>query len=88
MLEDAGASGRTVLTSLQSLEAFVVRRQTVVKHMSPDELGWLIDKGYAKHSMNEHGESVIVARLPELLASELASVLARTKRGRRCRRVR
>lgn len=76
VLEDAEDAGRSIATALQSLEAFVVRRQTLLKHISSTELTELIGRGFAKRSTNEDNDSVVVARLPELLASEIALLLA------------
>ncbi|PBB91718.1 hypothetical protein CK215_15775 [Mesorhizobium sp. WSM3864] len=76
VLKDAEDAGRPTATALQSLEAFVVRRQTLLKYMSSTELTELIGKGFAKLSTNEDNDSVVIARLPELLASEIALHLA------------
>lgn len=76
VLKDDEEGGRQIATALQSLQAFVVRRRTLLKFMSPSELDELIDKGFAKHSINDDNDSIIVARIPELLASEIALHLA------------
>ncbi|RVP97124.1 hypothetical protein CN070_23535 [Sinorhizobium meliloti] len=76
ILKDEEEGGRQVATALQSLEAFIVRRRTLLKFMSSGELEQLIEKGFAKHSINDDNESIVVARIPELLASEIALQLA------------
>ncbi len=56
---------------------YAVRRKTVRKHVDGADLIALSERGFVKVALNEANEQIVVARLPELLASELAFLLAR-----------
>lgn len=45
-------------------------------HIDVHDLRWLAEHGLAKQSISDASDAVISIRLPELLASELAIVLA------------
>lgn len=78
VLKDVKDKDRTKrpLTTLQAMNAFVIRRKTLTASVSRGDLRALSTRGYAKSSINAEEESVVIARLPELLASELAKLLA------------
>ncbi|AMS29679.1 MAG TPA: hypothetical protein DIU09_03895 [Hyphomonadaceae bacterium] len=61
---------------LESLETFVVRRETVLAHLSGSDVQQMLDSGLIRETRSESGENVFVIRLPELMASELAQLLA------------
>ena len=82
MLEDAVSSERPVSIVLEALYACVVLRRTLESHLSGEDISRLIDDGLLKPIEHGCGESVLFARLPELVASEAASVLARDLNAR------
>ncbi|CAG1005900.1 hypothetical protein RHIZO_03214 [Rhizobiaceae bacterium] len=67
---------RLPATVLQSMETFVIRRKTLKDYIDHSEVKTLIETGYAKESVNADQDAVVIARLPELLASEMAVLLA------------
>lgn len=75
-LEDAEDLKRPVSLILESMGAYVVRRKTLKKHLAHAELERLIEQGYLKQILQESGEDVFVVRVPELVASEAALVVA------------
>ncbi|WP_245437803.1 MULTISPECIES: type I restriction enzyme HsdR N-terminal domain-containing protein [unclassified Mesorhizobium] len=82
VMVDTADNSRLPATVLQSMETFVIRRKTLKDHIDTRELKELISRGFAKESVNEDQDMVIVARLPELLASELAFHLAHDLKSR------
>ncbi|WP_254701429.1 type I restriction enzyme HsdR N-terminal domain-containing protein [Neorhizobium galegae] len=82
VLVDTADDARLPATVLQSMETFVIRRKTLKDHIDISELKELISRGFAKESVNEDQDMVIVARLPELLASELAFQIAHELKDR------
>ena len=77
VLEDVADRKRSVSTVLESMANYAVRRKTVREHVDGADLAALSDRGFVKLGLNEANEQIVVARLPELLASELAFLLAR-----------
>ncbi|WP_416759379.1 hypothetical protein ACNI65_21955 [Roseateles sp. So40a] len=61
---------------LRSLQAYSIRRAVLLSHIDVHDLRWLSEHGLAKQSISDASDAVISIRLPELLASELAIVLA------------
>jgi hypothetical protein len=76
LLVDTRDQQRDASLILESLEINVVRRQTLRQHVDATELTWLIDRGFVKPAIHASEDSVLSIRLPELLASELARLLA------------
>ncbi|MBU0583091.1 MAG: type I restriction enzyme HsdR N-terminal domain-containing protein [Alphaproteobacteria bacterium] len=76
VMADAADDSRLPATVLQSMETFMIRRKTLKDHLEFNELKELTSRGFAKETVSEDQEMVVVARLPELLASELAFLLA------------
>lgn len=62
---------------LESAYINIIRRETLLRHVSENELAVLIDGGYVKPYIHALDIPVVCIRAPELLASELASVLAK-----------
>jgi hypothetical protein len=75
VLEDAQDQRRPIALILESLAVFVVRRDTLRKHLEYAEIEDLIARGYLKPLVHESGEAILVVHLPELLASEAANLL-------------
>ncbi|WP_347279150.1 type I restriction enzyme HsdR N-terminal domain-containing protein [Plasticicumulans sp.] len=76
LLADTKDQQRDASLRLESLEINVVRRETLRQHVDATELTWLIDRGFVKPAIHASGDAVLFIRLPELLASELARLLA------------
>lgn len=76
VLADTGDQTRDTSLMLESLEINIVRRETLRQHVDATELTWLIDRGFVKPAIHASGDSILFIRLPELLASELARLLA------------
>lgn len=62
---------------LESAYINIVRRDTLIQYVTENELATLIGGGYVKPYIHALNIPVVCIRLPELLASELASVLAK-----------
>lgn len=75
VLKDAHDRKRPVSLILQSLATFVVRRRTLLKFVELAEIENLINQGFLKPFQPRSGDAVLVVRLPELLASEIADLL-------------
>lgn len=75
-LEDAEDRKRPISLILESMCAYVVRRKSLKKHLEYSELQHLQEQGYLKLILHESGEDVFVVRVPELVASEAAWVVA------------
>jgi hypothetical protein len=76
VLTDIGGGKRPASSILESMVTFSVRRNTARRFVDAAELDKMIDRGLVKRSTNKAGEPVVVPRLPELLASEIASLLS------------
>ena len=76
VFKDAKNRGRPVSLILESMGVFIVRRKKLAKRLGEDEIKGLIADGYIKPSIHSSGEPILIVRLPELLASELAAVIA------------
>jgi hypothetical protein len=76
VVADAEDRRRPIGLMLQSLATFVVRRKTLRQFLEVDEIASLVTRGYLKPILHDSGEAVLFVRLPELLASEAANVLA------------
>lgn len=83
ILAEAIDQSRDVSLKLESIEVSVLRRETLLQHITSDELTLLIDGGFLKCAMHASDEAVLYVRLPELLASELARLLAKELFNRR-----
>ncbi len=76
LLADTKDQNRDISLMLESLEVNVVRRETLNRYLDVTELNELIDRGFLKPAINASGLPILFVRLPELLASELAQLLA------------
>ena len=78
LLKDAQKQKRKRRFSLilESMGIFMVRRKNLRKHMDLAEIDDLINSGYLKPEMHSSGEPILLVKLPELLARELAFVMA------------
>jgi len=76
MVADTQDSFRPPDLVLQQKERGVVRRDAATKELESDDLPWLIDHGFVRPGMHDVVGATIIIRLPELLASETAQVLA------------
>jgi hypothetical protein len=76
VIADAEDRKRPIGLLLQSLATFVVRRKTLRQFLEVDEIESLVTRGYLKPILHDSGEAVLFVRLPELLTSEAADVLA------------
>ena len=61
---------------LESMGIFIVRRRKLAKHMALAEIEHLITSGYLKPGMHSSGEPILLVKMPELMASELALLIA------------
>lgn len=76
VLDEARSGKRPIALVLQSMGVFMVRKKKLTKRLSDDAIKSLVKDGYLKPTMQPSGEPVLIVRLPELLASELATVIA------------
>lgn len=76
VLDDARSGKRPIALVLQSMGVFMVRKKKLAKRLSDAAIKSLVKDGYLKPAMQPSGEPVLIVRLPELLASELAAVIA------------
>lgn len=75
-LEDTEDLKRPISLILESMSTYVVRRTTLKKYLEHAELERLKEQGYLKQILHDSGEDVFVVRVPELVASEAAWVVA------------
>lgn len=76
VLDDARSRKRPIALVLRSMGVFMVRKKKLTKRLSDAAIKSLVKDGYLKPAMQPSGEPVLIVRLPELLASELAAVIA------------
>lgn len=76
VVTDAQDASRPPDLVLQLFETGIVRRQTVLTELESSDLDWLVDYGYVRPAMHDVAGPTILVRFPELLASEIAYVLA------------
>jgi hypothetical protein len=76
VIEDAQDQKRPISLILESISIFVVQRSTLKKYLEHAEIKDLIESGYLRSILHESGRPILVIRLPELLASEAANLLA------------
>jgi hypothetical protein len=76
LLIDTSDQHRDHSLVVESCEVNLVRHKTLKNYLEATEVQWLIDHGFLRPAMHTSGEPVLYVRLPELLASELASLLA------------
>ena len=76
VLEDADDRKRPISLILESMATYTVRRQTLLKWLQGNDLEKLVQRGFLRPILHESGEAVLVSRVPELIASEAADLLA------------
>ncbi|WP_343315077.1 type I restriction endonuclease [Brucella sp. BE17] len=76
VLDDARSRKRPIALVLQSMGVFMVRKKKLTKRLTDATIKRLVKDGYLKPAMQPSGEPVLIVRLPELLASELAALIA------------
>lgn len=77
ILKDTKDTSRPVHLALESTMIYVVRAKTAKAQLHYEEIRALRDIGAVRQTIHSSGEDVIVARLPEAMAAELAGVLAK-----------
>lgn len=75
VLHDAQDKTRPMALVLVSMATYVVRRKTLLKHLTHGDMEHLVQQGYLRPVMHESGEATLVVRSPELLASEAADIV-------------
>lgn len=80
---EARDQSRDMSLKLDSIEVNVLRRDTLLQHITSGDLALLTNDGSLKPAMHASDEAVLYIRLPELLASELARLLAKELINRR-----
>lgn len=74
---DAVDTNRPVPIILESLSTFIIRRASLEALLSATDIGQLITEGVLRPIVHDSGEPVLLARMPELVASEVALLLAK-----------
>ncbi|WP_343674912.1 hypothetical protein [Paraburkholderia heleia] len=76
VLAEAKDANRDQSLILESLDVNIVRRVALTHNLEAVECTRLIDSGFLRAAVHGSGEPVVYIRMPELLASELAKLLA------------
>ena len=76
LLDDARDMARGTPLILESLDTYIVRRKALAARLDGTDIRALITRGYVKPAIHRSGDAVLVVRLPELVASQLADLLA------------
>lgn len=79
---DARDQSKPYTMALQLMGRYFVRRATLEGGLPTSDTDWLIRNGYLTPSIAEDNTPILNVSLPELLASELAQLLAIELRGR------
>jgi hypothetical protein len=61
---------------LELLQNFIVRRTTALAHVSQQDVATMISAGLIRESRSASGENILVMRVPELMATEVAVLMA------------
>ncbi|MDD5296546.1 MAG: hypothetical protein PHU46_06490 [Rhodocyclaceae bacterium] len=77
ILKDTKDTSRPAHLVLESMMIYVVRSKTAKTELDHEEIGTLRKSGAAKRTIHASNEDVIIARLPEAMAAELAGVMAK-----------
>lgn len=75
-ISDAQDQSRSVELMLELTYRFTLRRETVESHLGANDIEYLIQHGYLAPGISGDHVPLVSLRLPELLASELAALLA------------
>jgi hypothetical protein len=76
VLNDYADRSRTVSLVLESMHVFAIRQKTLRTFLDTAEITHLIRRGYLKRSFDSSCEAILIPRLPEILASEVSSILS------------
>lgn len=72
VLDDYARSDRSVEVRLRAMHTFMVRKQTMREHAEPVDLGVMEKSGLVGSVLDRSNRAILTARIPELVASELA----------------
>jgi dsDNA-binding SOS-regulon protein len=75
LLDDRRSDKPSVELMLRAMNILVVRRSTLLRHLSETELNGLVSRGLLRRARTAAREAVLIPRLGELLASELAAAV-------------
>lgn len=76
VLADGQDDARPFELMLELMETFIVRRATALAFIDAHTLRTMIDEGLIREARSQSGENIYVIRLPELIASEIAGLVA------------
>lgn len=76
LIADTLAGGQSVELRLDSLDAYLVRREALREQLGDDDIREMLQTGLLREGRSEGGEAVFIAQFPTVLASELARVIA------------
>ena len=77
ILADIQDQERPYQLKLELSETFLVRRKFALEHLAVSELNEMVKHGLVRESKSEAGDNVLVVRLPQLMAAQIADCLAR-----------
>ncbi|HHX8373462.1 TPA: type I restriction endonuclease [Vibrio alginolyticus] len=76
ILEDLQDTDRAYQLKLELLNTFIIRRETALEYVSQQDLTEMSSSGLIRAARSESGDNSYVIRLPELMASELSTLIA------------
>lgn len=82
VLDDHGSDDRPYDIRLRSMHTFMVRKQTMRDHADATEVGDMVRSGLIGTVLDDKNRAVFTGRIPELIASELARLIAAELAGR------
>ncbi len=82
LIDDALSDSRSIPLKLESISSFMVLRNTLENHLSNADVETLIEDGLLKPILHDSGEPILLVRMPELAASEVAHVLSKQLKKR------
>ncbi|MEZ9145997.1 hypothetical protein CWN94_09330 [Vibrio splendidus] len=76
ILEDLQDTHRAYQLKLELLNTFIIRRETALEYLSPQDIAEMSSGGLIREMKSESGDNSYVIRLPELMASELSILIS------------
>ncbi len=76
VIADSRDRKRPISLILESLAVYVVCRESLRRFLEHGEIEQLVEQGYLRPVLHDSGTPILVVRIPELLASEAADLLA------------
>lgn len=76
IIDDYQRAGRDATLTLRSMHAYIVRKDVALQHATADDLRTFREMGLLHSTLDERRKPLLVARLPELVASEISRQLA------------